>query len=97
MAERLQSLGQEWISGMHAPAFLVKARRMPRQAHRNKQQGKQEKTKKANRFGSCRLLAKKVGATNFEWTCFSQTIACRSCYRAPRNCDFAPKLLQICR
>ena len=52
---------------------------MPRQAHHNKQQGKQEKTKKANRLGSCRLLAKKGEShTNFEWACrcFSQTNAC---------------------
>jgi hypothetical protein len=43
---------------MNRLARMVKARRTPRQAHRNKRQDKQEKTRKADRLGSCSLPAK---------------------------------------
>ena len=56
---------KQQCNNLAPPAFLVKARRMPRQAQRKKRQNRQEKTKKSNRLGSCNLLAKQVSALSF--------------------------------
>src|SRR5215831_12972115 len=66
---------------------------MPRRAHHNKRQTKQQKGRKADRLGSCRLLTK----TGREppRRCSSRTKHAGLVIERQGNCDLAPKIPKV--